>query len=93
MAFRADLLLKWRKEHSLTQGRAGQMVGVCQTFWRSMETGAKQPSIDTLLLITKVTGIPLDELLENPTPPPPRREREEASQTAAANRPETKSAA
>lgn len=82
MTFQGEMLKKWRQEKQLSQAAAGERINVSQGFWREMEVGIKQPSIDTLVLIAQVTGFSTDELLGNPTPPPPSRERESAEQAA-----------
>lgn len=66
MAFQGALLKKWRLEKNLSQAAAGETVHVSQGFWREMEVGYKQPSIDTLVLIAQVTGFSTDVLLGNP---------------------------
>lgn len=82
MAFRGDLLKTWRTSHGLTQTEAGSRINVSQNFWRNLETGTKQPSIDTLVLISKETGISVDDLLGNPTQPLPTQEPEQGEREA-----------
>ena len=65
MTFQGELLKKWRLERKLSQVAAGETVNVSQGFWREMEVGIKQQSIDTLILISQVTGLSADELLGN----------------------------
>lgn len=72
MTFQGEMLKKWRQEKKLSQAAAGETVNVSQGFWRKMEVGLKQPSIDTLVLIAQVTGYSTDELLGNPTFLPPK---------------------
>lgn len=82
MAFKGDLLKTWRISHGLTQAEAGSRINVSQNFWRNLESGMKQPSIDTLVLISKETGISVDDLLGNPTQPLPTQEPEQGEREA-----------
>lgn len=69
MAFKSELLKAWRIKNAFTQVEAAQKINISQNFWRNLEIGAKQPSIDTLSAISRLTGISVDELLGNPTQP------------------------
>lgn len=82
MAFRGELLKAWRIEKGLTQVEAAQKINISQNFWRNLEIGAKQPSVDTLVLLSNVTGISVDDLLGNPTGSPSRRGRAKDTEAA-----------
>lgn len=84
MAFRGELLKAWRKAQDLTQAEAGAKVNVTQGFWRGLEAGTRQPSLDTLSLISRVTGFSTDELLGNPTQPLPAQKPEQENENSKA---------
>lgn len=69
--FQGSLLKSWRERNKLSQIEAGKMVGITQVFWGELERGAKQPSTEMLVLLSKATGIKVDDLLGNPTQPLP----------------------
>lgn len=68
--FQGALLKKWREQNKLSQIEAGKVVGITQVFWGELERGVKQPSTEILVLLSKATGIKVDDLLGNPTNPP-----------------------
>lgn len=79
MAFRGELIKTWRVKNGLTQTRAAEKIGIRQGYWRELENNIKQPSVDTLALISKATGISVDDLLGNPTQPLPAQKTEQGS--------------
>lgn len=54
-----------RKKLGLSQAELGQRVGVSQTAVCRWETGAKQPSLNNMLKLSKVLEIPMDYLLND----------------------------
>ena len=75
MAFRKEILKKWRAENHLSQSEAAKMLDVTQAFYSHLEVGRKSPSLGTLEIISERTKIPISDLLDvpNPTGPPPKK--------------------
>ena len=71
MAFKGELLKAWRESRNMTQCATARELGIAQPFLRNLEIGARQPSTDMLVSISKLTGISVDDLLGNPTAPLP----------------------
>lgn len=82
MAFRGELLKAWRESRNMTQCAAARELGIAQPFLRNLEIGARQPSTDTLVSISRLTGISVDDLLGNPTQPLPTQEPEQGEREA-----------
>ena len=82
MAFRGELLKAWRESRNMTQCAVARELGIAQPFLRNLEIGARQPSTDTLVAISRLTGISVDALLGNPTQPLPTQEPEQGEREA-----------
>ncbi len=52
-----ELIVKKRKEQSLSQNKLAKLVGVSQPFINEIEKGRKSPSIEVLFKICEVLGI------------------------------------
>ena len=82
--FQGVLLKKWREQNKLSQIEAGKIVGITQVFWGELERGVKQPSTEILVLLSKATGIRVDDLLGNPTQPLPAQRPEQGDENSEA---------
>lgn len=82
--FQGVLLKKWREQNKLSQIEAGKIVGITQVFWGELERGVKQPSTEILVLLSKATGIRVDDLLGNPTQPLPAQRPEQGGESTKA---------
>lgn len=82
MAFRGELLKAWRISRNLSQATAASQIDITQAMWTMLERGKAKPSTDTLVAISRLTGISVDALLGNPTQPLPTQELEQAEQEA-----------
>ena len=80
--FQGGLLKAWRERNKLSQIEAGKMVGITQVFWGELERGVKQPSTEILVLLSKATGLKVDDLLGNPTAPLPAQRPEQGDENA-----------
>lgn len=74
MARFGTALRQFRKQMGLRQGDLAKMLGVERSTVANWERGAKQPSLDTLVKLSEVLGISLDELagtarISAPSPP------------------------
>lgn len=58
-----DTLKKLRQKMGLRQDDVARMVGVERSTVANWERGAKQPSLETLVKLSQLFGISLDELL------------------------------
>lgn len=56
-------LCQRRKELNLTQRKLGEMMHISSPHISAIETGSKQPSLETLLEFCKVLNINIDYLL------------------------------
>ncbi|MEW6663031.1 MAG: helix-turn-helix domain-containing protein [Bacillota bacterium] len=52
-----------REELGLSQNELARRAGIAQSSLSYLESGAKSPSVDTLLLICKALGVSLTEFL------------------------------
>lgn len=62
MAFKGDVLRRWRKERGDSQVSLAAALGITQTYLSEIETGAKRPGFGLVEDIATVTGIPIGEL-------------------------------
>lgn len=58
-------LKEFRKSKKITQEKLAQLLGVSRTTVTMWERGASQPDNDTLLAISRILEISVDELLGN----------------------------
>lgn len=81
MAFNKEALKAWRLNKKYTQIKAAEEFNMTQAFYSHLEVGRKNPSLETLEIISNKTGIPVSSLVDgsddklttsNPTPPSPR---------------------
>lgn len=67
MKFRlAKNIEKFRKQKGLSQGEIAELAGIPRTTWTHMESGSANPSLETLIKVTKVLHVSLDELVSEP---------------------------
>ena len=59
----SELILKYRKEHHLTQGELGALLGVSAFAVSKWEREICYPDIFLLPDISKLVGVSIDELL------------------------------
>ena len=52
-----------RIDHNLTQERVFLAVPLNRSFYQEIEAGQANPSLDTLLRIARVIGVPIGDLL------------------------------
>jgi len=57
-----EALKRLRKKIGLKQDDLARMIGVERSTVANWERGAKQPSLDTLLRLSEILGVSLDEL-------------------------------
>ena len=50
---------KYRKASKLTQIAASRKAGLAQLYWGQIETGKRNPSVKTLLLMCEVIDLPM----------------------------------
>lgn len=55
-----------RLDHNLTQERVFLAVPLNRAFYQQIEAGEANPTLDTLLRIARVIGIPVSDLLNWP---------------------------
>lgn len=53
---------RWRKDQEWTVDRAAQEIGVVKSTWSQLERGLRTPETETLLLMERKMGVPMDEL-------------------------------
>ena len=58
----SEQLLALRKERKLNQEEAAAACGVAYRSYRRYETGEREPTLSTLVLLAKFYGVTLDEL-------------------------------
>ena len=84
MAFRGELLKAWRTSHNRSQAACATAISVTQSMWTMLERGKVEPSTDTLVSISRLTGLSVDDLLGNPTQPLPAQKLEQGDENAKA---------
>ena len=52
-----------RMDHDLTQEKVFLAAGVARSFYQEIEGGRANPSLETLLRIARVIGVPIADLL------------------------------
>jgi transcriptional regulator with XRE-family HTH domain len=52
-----------RMDHDLTQERVYLAVPMTRSFYQGIEAGQENPSLNTLLRIARVIGVPISDLL------------------------------
>lgn len=57
MSILADQIAKARRAAGLTQAQLAKKAGVSRTTVQSIETGAVDPQVDTLLALSRVLGL------------------------------------
>ena len=83
MAFKGELLKAWRQSHNVSQAAASSQINITQGMWAMLECGKAEPSTDTLVSVSRLTGISVDALLGNPTQPLPEATPAQGSENAA----------
>ena len=58
----SEKLLALRKERKLNQEEAAAACGVAYRSYRRYETGEREPTLSTLIVLAKFYGVTLDEL-------------------------------
>ncbi len=58
-------LLRLRKEHKLSRERFAELINVSSRIVYDYEDGFKTPSVDTLVRICNLYGVPLDDILRS----------------------------
>lgn len=58
-----EIIRQLRKSKSMTQSEIAQRLGVTQQAYQCYESGRRQPSIETLILIADIYGVSLDYLV------------------------------
>lgn len=66
-----ERLYELRRKAGITQSDAAEALDVSRQTISKWETGIAAPGRDKLLTISKLYGVSLDDLLENPAPPVP----------------------
>ena len=56
-------LRELRTKHNLTLKRAAKRANISLSFWADLESGRRQPSLDTLKVIAGAFGVTTDYLL------------------------------
>ena len=59
----AEYILKYRKEHRLSQGEFGKLLGVCAFAVSKWERELCYPDIFLLPAISDLIGVSIDEML------------------------------
>ena len=70
-----ERLYELRRKAGITQSDAAEALDVSRQTISKWETGIAAPGRDKLLTISKLYGVSLDDLLENPAPPATEQER------------------
>jgi transcriptional regulator with XRE-family HTH domain len=60
----------WRKERNITIDAAGELLGVSGVQWSRYETGKRRVPAESVLALSKLTGIPAHELRPDVFPVP-----------------------
>lgn len=60
-----DRLVELRKSKAITQTELGQMLHLSRTAISNYETGKLEPSMDTLIKLSEIFNISLDELMKD----------------------------
>ncbi|MDR3332126.1 MAG: helix-turn-helix domain-containing protein [Synergistaceae bacterium] len=62
-----------RKKRKLIQKEVAQIVGIAGNYYSEIETGKRNPAVDTLVSIAKALGVTVNDLLIDcgATPPQP----------------------
>lgn len=58
---------KCREKAGLTQEKLAELVDISPNYLSALEREAKSPTVDTLVRILNVIGLPLDEMLDGIT--------------------------
>jgi len=59
-------LKKYRNNKKLTQEKIANLINVAPSTYRGYESNSNEPTIATLIKLSKIFEISLDELCENP---------------------------
>lgn len=57
-----EKIRQWRSERAISIDEAGALVGVSGVQWHRYETGARKVSADKVPAVSRLTGIPPQEL-------------------------------
>lgn len=57
-----QVIRRWREDREVTQAELADRLGIATSFVSLLESGARQPSYETLVRLADVMGITLDEL-------------------------------
>ena len=61
-----DNLRRLRDEHNYTQLQLSKKLNICRQAYSNYETGKRIPDIETLLRLTDIYGISLEDLIARP---------------------------
>ncbi|MCO4782373.1 MAG: helix-turn-helix domain-containing protein [Candidatus Cloacimonetes bacterium] len=62
----AQNVAKFRKQKGLSQAEISELAQLPRTTWTHIESGSANPSLETLLKVSKVLHVSLDELISEP---------------------------
>ena len=65
----SENLRKFRKKMNLTQQSLGDLIGYTEKAVSKWESGASVPPIETLILLSDILNVSLDELVSRPSKP------------------------
>lgn len=68
-AYFSENLRKLRKKMNLTQQKLGDLIGYTEKAISKWESGASLPPIETLILLSDILNVSLDELFSRPSKP------------------------
>ena len=57
-------IMRYRKEHGLTQEQLADMLGYSQNHIQRVETAVSKPTVGLLLDISRTLNVPMERLLE-----------------------------
>ena len=72
----ANRLLQYRKKHNLSQEELASQIGVSRQAVSKWERAEASPDTDNLILLAKLYGVTLDELLQGQEEPQVKSEEE-----------------
>jgi transcriptional regulator with XRE-family HTH domain len=54
-------LIRFKQSRGITQGELADMLGMPQSQVSRLSNGRRRPSLETMIRVERITGIPLDE--------------------------------
>lgn len=63
MSFFSEQLQKYRKKNNLTQQELASLLGINRVSYARWESGAREPSLDTVVKLAQILNTTTDELL------------------------------